>query len=125
LQAIPLVKEGAKTIIELANLCEFVLKDRPFPLDAKTQGLLAEETRGRLSRLTTALTAASDWNVAVLEQLIRDFAQSEGVGIGKFGPALRGVLSGGSPAPDLASTLCALGKAESLERLKDALCSAA
>jgi len=43
------------------------------------------------------------------------------VGLGKIGPALRAVLSGGSAAPDLAGALVALGKAESLGRLDDAL----
>jgi glutamyl-tRNA synthetase len=43
------------------------------------------------------------------------------VGLGKIGPGLRAVLSGGSPAPDLAGALVALGKAESLSRLDDAL----
>ncbi len=61
-----------------------------------------------------------DWSPAALEPLIRAFAEDEGVGIGKFGPALRAVLSGGSPAPDLAGTLAALGKDESLARLADA-----
>jgi glutamyl-tRNA synthetase len=46
------------------------------------------------------------------------------VGLGKFGPALRGVLSGGATAPDLASSLAALGREESLGRLKDALFAA-
>jgi glutamyl-tRNA synthetase len=55
---------------------------------------------------------------------LREFAESEGVGIGKFGPALRAVLSGGSPAPDLAGALVALGKAESLARLDDVLSQA-
>ena len=59
--------------------------------------------------------------MATLESVIRGFAEAEGVGIGKFGPALRGVLSGGAAAPDLASTLIALGKDEALARLGDAL----
>ena len=49
------------------------------------------------------------------------FRRRGGVGLGKFGPALRGVLSGGATAPDLASSLAALGREESLGRLKDAL----
>jgi glutamyl-tRNA synthetase len=43
------------------------------------------------------------------------------VGIGKFGPALRAVLSGGSPAPDLAGALISIGRDESLARIHDAL----
>ena len=118
---IPLVKDGAKTVLELADLTLFVLKQRPLVLDAKTEGLLSEETRERLGRLRKHLAAETSWSVAVLEPSIRAFAESEGVGIGKFGPALRGVLAGGASAPDLASTLTALGRDESLGRIDDAL----
>jgi glutamyl-tRNA synthetase len=120
-RAIPLVKEGAKTILELADLTLFVLKTRPLELDAKTQKQLDEETRGRLSRLRDQLAGEANWTHAALDQQLRDFAASEAVGMGKFGPALRGLLSGGAPAPDLASALAALAREESLGRLDDAL----
>jgi glutamyl-tRNA synthetase len=121
---VPLIKEGAATIQELAGLSQFAIKERPFDLDEKTLSLLTDETRARLIRLTEVLTQAPSWVVADLASLLKTFAESEGVGMGKFGPALRGVLSGGAPAPDLASALAALGKEESLGRLNDALCSA-
>ena len=119
--AIPLVKEGAKTLLELADLTVFALKVRPLALDERTQGLLTEEIRGRLGRLSESLEKTEDWNVGALEQALKAFAAAEGVGLGKFGPALRGVLSGGATAPDLASALAALGREESLGRVKDAL----
>jgi glutamyl-tRNA synthetase len=118
---IPLVKEGAKTIPELADLTLFTLKVRPLALDAKTQQLLTDETAERMRRLTECLSGAAAWTVAALEVQLKEFAAQEGVGLGKIGPALRGILSGGSPAPDLASTLAALGREESLGRLHDAL----
>jgi len=99
----------------------FVLKSRPLELDAKTVTLLNDETRERLLRLRQALETVTEWTKPGLDQTIRDFAQSEGVGIGKFGQALRGVLSGGVAAPDLASALSALAREESLGRLDDAL----
>ena len=64
-------------------------------------------------------------NKKMLEAMIRAFAGTEGVGIGKFGPALRGILSGGGVAPDLATLLLSLGREESLARLNDALLSEA
>jgi glutamyl-tRNA synthetase len=124
-RTIPLVRDGAKTILELADATLFVLKRRPLEMPEKAQALLTEEARGRLSRLRERLAAAEAWNVPALEQEIRAFAESEGVGIGKFGPVLRAVLSGGAPAPDLAGALTALGKAESLGRLDDVLSPAA
>jgi len=117
----PFVRDGAKTILDLADAVIFVLKQRPLELPEKARAGLTEEMRGRLSRLRAALAAASAWDVPALEALIRGFAEQEGVGIGKFGPQLRLVLAGGSPAPDLAGMLTALGREESLGRLDDAL----
>jgi glutamyl-tRNA synthetase len=120
-RAIPLVREGAKTILELADLTVFVLKARPLALDGKTKGLLTEETCGRLARLADRLRGQADWSATALADAVKAFAEAEGVGLGKIGPALRGVLSGGSPAPDLGSALSALGSEEALGRIEDAL----
>ena len=120
-RAIPLVKEGAKTMLELADLTVFVLKTRPLALDEKTLGLLNDETRQRLSRLRRHPAAQPDWSHDGLAKSLREFAEADGVGMGKFGPALRGVLSGGAAAPDLASALAALARDESLGRIDDAL----
>ncbi|HEX8568787.1 MAG TPA: glutamate--tRNA ligase [Caulobacteraceae bacterium] len=125
LQAVPLVKSRAKTILELADQLAFVLKPRPLALDERTRGLLTDETRARLARLHDALQQEPDFAATALEPRLKAFAESEGVGMGKIGPALRGVLAGGAPAPDLAATLAALGKEEALGRLQDALASAA
>lgn len=122
--AIPAVKEGARTIVDLVELLRFALKDRPLALDEKTLAQLTQETRARLARLAESLRQVEPWMAAKLEARLRDFAAAEGVGLGKIGPALRGVLSGGSPAPDLAGTLGALGREESLGRIQDALSQA-
>jgi glutamyl-tRNA synthetase len=102
-----------------------VLKKRPLALDEKTQGLLGEEGRARLTRLRERLGLFESWDVFALEAELKAFAEDEGVGFGKIGPLLRGVLAGGSPAPDIAKTLAALGRDESLGRLDDALSSGA
>ena len=125
LRTIPLVRDGAKTTLELADATVFALKRRPLELPDKIKGMLTEETSARLGRLREALSGEPVWEVSELEAALRGFAEGEGVGMGKFGPALRGVLSGGSPAPDLAGALVSLGKPESLERLDDALSQAA
>jgi glutamyl-tRNA synthetase len=120
-RTIPLVRDGAKTLLDLADATVFVLTQRPLKLPEKAKALLTDETRARLARLRARLEPATSWEVSALEAEIRAFAETEGVGIGKFGPALRAVLSGGAAAPDLASLLVSLGKAESLARLDDVL----
>jgi len=123
-RTVALVKEGCATTVELAAAAQFALAVRPFTFDDKTVKLLTDETRARLGRLRHALAGVTAWEQPVLEAALKSFAESEGVGLGKFGPALRGVLSGGHPAPDLASTLAALGPDEGLARIDDALCAA-
>jgi glutamyl-tRNA synthetase len=121
LRTIPLVKEGAKTILELADLTIFVLRPRPLELDDKGKGLLDEGTRARLAWLATRLDDEPEWIAPAMNVALRAFAESEGIGLGKIAPALRAALSGGSVAPDLASALEALGRDESLGRIADAL----
>jgi glutamyl-tRNA synthetase len=120
-RTIPLVKEGAKTILELADLLLFVLKPRPIELDEKARALFTDEVRARIARLAEALAAAESWKPERLAETLRAFAESEGVGMGKFGPALRAILAAGAVAPDLSSALAALGRDESLGRIEDAL----
>ena len=119
------VKEGAKTILELVDHCAFALKVRPLALEEKTQKQLTEETVERLTRLREQLASVATFDAASLETALKTFAESEGVGFGKFGPALRGILTGGAPAPDLNKTMAALSREESLGRLDDALASRA
>ena len=109
-RTIPLVRDGAKTLLELADNVVFALKARPLELTEKVLGLLSEETRSRLRRLKIALQYLDQWEGPAIE-----------AGLREIGPALRGVLSGGAPAPDLAGTLVSLGKFESLGRIEDAL----
>jgi glutamyl-tRNA synthetase len=56
-----------------------------------------------------------------MAERLKQFAEAEGVGIGKFGPALRMIVAAGAVAPDLASALSALGESESVGRIEDAL----
>jgi glutamyl-tRNA synthetase len=120
-RTIPLVKEGAKTILELADLVMFALKPRPIALDEKACGLFTEEVIGRIGRLAAALALAAVWKPPELAATLKTFAEAEAVGMGKFGPALRAILAAGAVAPDLASALTALGREESLGRIDDAL----
>ena len=118
--AIPLVKEGAKTLLDLPNLAQFAMRRRPVHLDEKTRTLLSADAMQRLARLRGRL-AKAEWVPEALDALIRSFVVEEGVKLGELGPVLRGVLTGGTPSPDLARTLFALRRDEALGRIDDAL----
>lgn len=117
--AMATLKTRAKTLRELADQAYFLIRERPLALDAKAQKLMKEETMALLRRLRDRLAAAPDWSGAALADALKAFAGDEGVGMGQFGPALRAVLTGGSPAPDLALALEYLGQEEALARISD------
>jgi glutamyl-tRNA synthetase len=119
-RTIPLVKEGAKTTLELADLTLFALKPRPIQLDEKAKGLLTDEVKARLVELFDQLAGQTDWSTAIMHERLKAFADAAG-GFGKFAPALRPILAAGAIAPDLASALAALGPEESRGRFEDAL----
>jgi glutamyl-tRNA synthetase len=121
LQAIPLVKDRAKTTLDLAEQTVFALKTRPLVIDDKCRGLLSGESGERIARLRDRLSLFASWDVFALEAELKTFAEEEGVGFGKIGPAARAALTGGSVSPDIAKILVALGREESLNRLNDAL----
>ena len=119
--AMPLLQDRGKTVLELADQMAFVIAQRPLVLDDKATKSLTEETVARLSRLRDRLQTAPVWTAPDLEALLKDFAEHEAVGFGKFGPALRAILTAGLPAPDLGKTLAALNRDESLTRMDDRL----
>lgn len=119
--AMPFVKDRAKTVLELADQTAFVLLARPLILDDKARKPLTDEALERLGRLRSRLQLFQSWDVFALEADLKAFAEEEGVGFGKIGPALRAVLTAGHPSPDIARILSALGRDESLGRLDDAL----
>ncbi len=120
-QAIPFIKDRAKTLLELADQAAFALAARPLALDDKARGQLSGEGGERLARLRDRLALFQSWDVFALEAELKAFAEEEGVGFGKIGPVARAALTGGRPSPDIARILAALGREESLGRLDDAL----
>ena len=120
-RAMPFVKDRAKTLLELADQTAFVLKTRPLELDEKARALLSGETVERIARVRARLALFESWDVFALEAELKAFAEEEGVGFGKIGPPMRAALTGGIASPDIARTLSALGREDSLGRLDDAL----
>ncbi len=120
-RTLPLVLERAQTLVQLADLVQFALIERPFGLDEKTLALMTDETVARLKRLHEALAAWPDWSAEGSDAVLKTFLENEGIGMGKVGPVLRGILSGGHPAPDISKVFSSLGQAETLARLDTAI----
>jgi len=118
--AMPGLKDRAKTLTELEELAYYILADRPLTFDHKAGKLLGEEARALLSRLTVHLRTASEFDRDATDASIREFAESEGLKLGKVAQPLRAALTGRAVSPGVFEVMETLGQAETLARLEDA-----
>ena len=115
----PSLKERAKTLVDLIDSANFLLADRPLPLDDKANALLTEPAKTLLSELTPELAAVEPWTSEATEQAVRAFAERRGAKLGAVAQPLRAALTGRTTSPGIFEVLALLGKAESLGRVAD------
>ncbi len=117
--ALPLLKERAKTLIDLIKSAHFIVADRPLVPDAAAAALLDADSRALLARLLPALTGLSDWSAETTESAVKAFAEAEGLKLGKVAQPLRAALTGRAASPGIFEVLAILGRDESLARIAD------
>ena len=119
LATMPALKERAKTLIDLLDSSRFLWADRPLALDDKAQALLTPEARSMIGILVDDLASIGSWDAGAIEAAIRAFAEKTGAKLGSVAQPLRAALTGRTTSPGIFEVLAALGKAESLARLRD------
>jgi glutamyl-tRNA synthetase len=118
-QAMPGLKERAKTLVELAKSAKFLVAKRPLELDEKALKLLDSDARTLLARVVTALGGVSEWSLDSLDEALRAFGEAEQLKFGKVAQPLRAALCGQTTSPGIFDVLYVLGREESLARLAD------
>jgi glutamyl-tRNA synthetase len=116
--ALPVLKDRAKTFVELLDKAAFCLERRPLSPDPQAAAALDTVSRGMLQDLTPHLQNAS-WDRETLEAELNDFAAARGVKFGKLAGPLRAALSGRGTSPGVLDMMLVLGREESLGRLAD------
>jgi glutamyl-tRNA synthetase len=119
LQAMPGLKERAKTLVELADSAWFIVADRPLTLDEKAAAILDADAKAILKAVLPGLQALGDWSAANAEQVVRVHAEQAGLKLGKVAQPLRAALTGRSTSPGVFDVLAVLGRDESLARISD------
>lgn len=119
LEAMPGLKERAKTLVELADSSAYLFAARPLAIEEKAEGILAAGGRETIAGILPALERIEDWSVTTLEGAVRDYAEAQGLKLGKAAQPLRAALTGRSTSPGVFDVLAVLGRDESLARLRD------
>lgn len=113
------LKARAKTLVELADNALFYVKPRPVVPDEKAAKLLMPEARAMLATLAAAFAQEATWEEKALEDVVRRFAETAGLGLGKVAQPLRAALTGSTTSPGIFEVMAVLGREEALGRLAD------
>ena len=119
-KAMPGLKPRAKTLVELAANARFYVAARPIAIDEGARKLLDPAAKARLQALLPALERVP-WEAAQLEALVKQAAEAQKIKLGDLAQPLRAALTGSKVSPGIFEVMTALGRAESLGRLADAL----
>jgi glutamyl-tRNA synthetase len=114
--AVALLRERARTFVELASALTFVFApDDALRPDAEAEGLLAPH-RPLMGRLATALAEVA-WTEAALSAAVDRCCAAEGLKLGRVAQPARIALTGQKVGPGLYHTFLALGREATLRRL--------
>jgi len=121
LEVIKAQRERAKTLVELAKICEFYYRDfAEYP--AKTaKKAFKPEAAVVLENIKAKLEVLGEWKREAIHAQMEATVAELDIGFGKIGMPLRLAVTGGSPSPDLDLTIELVGKEATLRRIEQAL----
>jgi glutamyl-tRNA synthetase len=119
LKALPALKQRARTLVDLMSGASFLFAVRPLVLDDKARQQLGTEARSMLAELLPEIEAASEWTAPALEQAVKRHTEVRQLKLGAIAQPLRAALTGTVVSPGIFEVLEALGREESLARIRD------
>ena len=116
-RAMPVLKVRASSLNELATGARFLFARRPITLDEKAAGLLGDDGKLVLARVSAVLHRTNDWTTDGLEASVKALAEEMGLGLGKVAQPMRAALTGTTTSPGIFDVLVLLGREEALARI--------
>ncbi len=121
IEVIKAQRERAKTLVELAKVCEFYYRDfSEFP-EKPAKKAFKGDANLVLESIKNKLAALPEWNRTAIHQQMEAVVAEMEIGFGKVGMPLRLAVTGGNPSPDLDLTLELVGREATLRRIDQAI----
>jgi glutamyl-tRNA synthetase len=115
----PLLKERAKTHLDIANAIGYLAHDGKVSIDVDAAALLTQEAKDRLLALDEALLA-ENWTADGLKQAIDGFMAANGLKMRDIGLPLRAAITGTKQSPSIIDIMAVLGQSETSLRIRSA-----
>lgn len=114
------LQERSHDLIQMADGAVFAYR-RPETFDEKAVAkFMKAEALGAYDALIAALDVLGEFEPAAIEAAFNEVVASTGLGLGKIAQPVRIALTGASVSPPIFETLAAVGRDESLARLRHA-----
>ncbi len=121
LEVVSAQKERAQTLVEMAQISEFIYRDFEAFDETAAKKNLRPVARVPLEKIRAALAAVDDWTAEVLHQTVNQVAEALELKMGKVAQPLRVAVVGRAASPGIDVTLYLVGKAACLRRIDMAL----
>ncbi len=119
-QAMPDLKERAKTLIELAEMACFYFEAQPIKIkNEKAAKILSEDGKKNLKTLIDILEKENTWEACVLEEALKKYCNEQNLKMGDYAQPARAAITGSNVSPPIFKAIEILGRQEALSRLKD------
>ncbi len=121
IEVIKAQREKAKTLVDLAKVCEFYYRD-PQAYDEKAaKKAFNAEAAVALAKLREALAVMDEWSREAIHAALQQVVDQLGVGFGKVGMPARLAITAGAPSPDLDLVIQLVGRETALRRFDKAI----
>ncbi len=114
-------KERAQTLVEMAQISEFIYRDFAAFDEAAAKKHLRPVAQEPLEKIREALAAVEDWQPEILHQVVKDISEALDVKMGKVAQPLRVAVVGRAASPGIDVTLHLVGREACLRRIDKAL----
>lgn len=119
IDALPELQPRAKTVLELIDLAQFIYATVPLNLDEKAANQLTEDNRSMVGEIAELLRGLNEWEIEAIKNVVRAFAETKDMKLGKVAQPLRAALTGRTVSPGIFEVMVLIGRDETLSRLSD------
>jgi len=114
----PLLRDRAKSHLDIVDSAGFLLHDGAPDLDESARTLLDHAACARLVALMQA-APKTDWNVGMVKTFLGEWLTANDVKIKDIGLPLRAAVTGTSQSPSIVNVIVALGREETIRRVEE------
>ena len=114
----PLLRDRAKSHLDIVDAAGFLLHDGAPDLDESARTLLDQAACARLVALMKA-APDTDWNVEMFQTFLGEWLTANDVKMKDIGLPLRAAVTGTTQSPSIVDVIVALGREETIRRVEE------